>query len=315
MFVVTTPSEEAQLNISAVLRWVRKNIAAFGGDPSRVMVFGQSAGAYDVQPLIVSPMARGLFARAGMESNAIPRGQLPSLSDGEAQDAPYVPFFGCDTAADVLACLRAVPAAALVNARRQLGIFPPMVIEPRVIPVDPFDALEQHGSPVPLLLGSNREEFTSVGDDPTVPLDENGYAAAIHARFDPFGPSVADHVLSLYPAAAYDMPVYALVDVDSHFVITCEMRNVAVAAAGAQRPPIWRYLFTHRLENDASLNALRAFHTAELYFVFGNLPLLGSPYTPSEAEVELSSQMMDYWGTLRRDRESERATPDALATL
>lgn len=75
----------------------------------------------------------------------------------------------------------------------------PDVIEPRVIPVDPFDALEQHGSPVPLLLGSNREEFTSVGDNPTVPLDENGYAAAIHARFDPFGPSVADHVLSLYP--------------------------------------------------------------------------------------------------------------------
>jgi len=67
--------------------------------------------------------------------------------------------------------------------------------------------------------------------------------------------------------------------------------------SGAQRPPVWRYLFTHRYENDSFHNAMRAFHSAELPFIFGSFQTLttGIPYSPSNAEVALSDQMMDYW--------------------
>lgn len=67
--------------------------------------------------------------------------------------------------------------------------------------------------------------------------------------------------------------------------------------SGAQRPSVWRYLLTHRYENDASLTALRAFHTAELPFISGNLQTLstGTAYSPSSAETVLANEMMDYY--------------------
>ena len=58
---------------------------------------------------------------------------------------------------------------------------------------------------------------------------------------------------------------------------------------------VWRYLFTHRIENDPNLNALRAFHREELFFLFGHLEQLGNPYVPSSDELELSQLVMDYW--------------------
>jgi len=159
-----------------------------------------------------------------------------------------------------------------------------------------FTAIQQHGSPVPLLIGSTREEYTGIADDPTVPLTSAQYAAEIHTEFDSFGAGVANQVLALYPDAAYDTPQYALIAVHSDYQLTCEVRNVALAAAGVQRPNVWRYLYAHRYENDQNLNALRAFHTAELFFIFGNLSnISGTLYTPSAAELTFSQDMMGYW--------------------
>jgi para-nitrobenzyl esterase len=281
----------------ATMRWVRDNIEAFGGDPERVMMFGESTGGSDVEALLASPLTRGLFSRAGMESPAVHL--LSDLASAEAGDAPLVARVGCDGAADVLSCMRAVPASVLVG--NQGGLPLGLVIEPQVLPVDPLVFLRNEGAPVPLLIGSNREEATLV-DDPTLPLDANGYVAALHAEFDPLGPGVADRVLSLYPALSYDAPVYALVDVDTDDQMSCEVRDIALAVAGRHRARVWRYLFTHRFENDGSLHPLRAFHTAELYFVFGNLQnVLDNAYRPSSSELHLSQRMMEYWARFASD--------------
>jgi len=271
------------------------NITGFGGDSTRVMMFGQSAGAYNAAAILVSPAAQGLFATAGIESEAIPANLvIPTLASAEAADQPFVQLVGCQSAADVLSCLRSVPADVIVY--NQLVIEAAAVLEPRVVPVDPYTTLLQNGSPVPLLLGSTREEGDFIDVDITMPIDATQYAADVHTEFDPYGAGVSDQVLAFYPVANYDAPIWALVDVNSDFVITCQVRSDALAAAGAGRPPVWRYFFTHRFENDALLAEFRAFHTAELYFVFGNLSNInGELYTPTQDEIDLSNALMGYW--------------------
>jgi para-nitrobenzyl esterase len=292
----------------AVLHWVQRNIRAFGGDPRHVMAFGQSAGSWDMQILLAAPSAQGLFSAAGMESGALPAGIFLPLFEVEAASAPFVAYFGCNTAADVLACLRAIPVHKIVNYLAQNPNFTNSLgpgIAPPFLPQDPYLVFQQSGSPVPLLIGSTREESTGWEGIPNPNLTAEEYAAEIHQEFDPLGPGVADEVLALYPAGDYDSPAYALVAVHSDYFMTCDVRDVARAASGEGRPPVWRYLYTHRFENDASLNAYRAFHTAELYFLFGNLHLIAPPflaviYKPSAAERQFSTDLMGYWERFAR---------------
>jgi para-nitrobenzyl esterase len=283
------------MDMIAALRWVRDNIGAFGGDPDRVMVFGQSAGSYETEGLLASPAAQGLFSTAGMESGSIPSGQSMTQADMQAAHAPLAARVGCDGAPDVLACLRAVPALTLVT--NQAGIPFNLTIEPRVLPVDPFDMIAQNGLPVPLLIGSNSAENSSA-PDPNNPLTAAGYEARIRAYFDAIGPGISDQVLALYPVTNYPTPWDALIDMGSDYDVTCETRTFAMAAARSHRQPVWRYLFTHRFENDPDLSILGPFHRAELFFVFGTLPVAtdsDTAYVPTDAEVALSNQMMDYW--------------------
>ena len=288
----------------AALTWVQQNITGFGGDPTHVMLFGESAGSWDIQALLTSPLARGLFFAASMESGARLQGLLPTLANLETAESPVVQALGCGTATDVLACLRAVSADVVASNWNVVPIFhgtyQTLVIEPVALPADPFSALQQNGSPVPLIIGSTREEesASNTTDDPTAspPLTEAQYEAAVHAEFDPIQSGAGNQVLSLYPATDYDAPVYALIAAESDFYDITRVRNLARAAAGANRPSVWRYLYIHRYENDPTLNALRAFHTADVPFVFGTPQfILGGPYTPSPAEVTFAGQMMGYW--------------------
>jgi len=283
----------------AALQWVQKNIANFDGDPTRVLMYGQSAGSADVQALLVSPLTKGLFSAAATDSGLLLHGNAPPLAAVEALDQPFVASVGCDTAADVLACLRAVPAETVVLNQAPYSNNS-LMIEPRVIPVDPFDVLQQHGPPVPYLTGGTREEFALLGDDPNAPLDANGYLAALHSRFDTYGVSVATQVMALYPQTDYGSYAYALIAVDSDFNGACLERAIARAASGANRPPVWRFLFAHQFENDVNLASYKAFHGSELFFVLGDLQSAGDfagtgPYTPTPAEVSLSEELIGYW--------------------
>lgn len=289
------------LDMIEALKWVQQNIAAFGGDPTRVLLFGQSAGSFNIQMLLAAPPAQGLFSAAGMISGAVPLASqttwLLSNSAAAAASGPFTSAMGCGTAADVLACLRGVPVTTIVSYGTNMALGPGFGTP--FLPIDSFAYLQQHGSPVPLLIGSTSDEYTAVRDGPDVlgNLDLAGYMTAILQRFDPVGTGVADQVLSLYPAASYDTPFWALVAVDSDYQITCETRGTALATAGANRKPVWRYIYTHRYENDISLNGLRACHTCDLYFIFGNFNPVGPipNYMPTSAELTFSQALMGYW--------------------
>jgi para-nitrobenzyl esterase len=287
----------ALMDLIAALQWVHDNIAEFGGDPARVMILGFSSGSLNVQALLASPAAQGLFSSAGMMSYVLKGDLIGTTIDTAYRWYADVPSaLGCDTAADVIACLRDVPAETLVQSGPNSADTGWVNIEPIVVPEDPYLKLQRLGLPVPLLIGSTSDEnaWTYVMGPA---LDESGYAAAIHAKYDPLAAGAGDTILSLYPVNDYDSPNYALNAVESDVFFTRNARNFARDVSGDGRPPVFRYLFTHRYENDPLHNAARAFHSAELPFIFGNLSVLttGREYFPTSGEVALSDEMMEYW--------------------
>ena len=291
----------ALMDLVAALHWVHDNIREFGGDPARVTIDGHSWGSVNVESLLAMPSAAGLFSAAVMESGVLKGGLIgTSIDDSYRWYADVPAAVGCDTAADLLACLRALPAETLVQSVPNSADTGWVNVDPDVLPEDPFLKLQRLGSPVPLLIGSNSEEMAY----PYVfsaPLDADSYAAAIHAQFDPWAAGSGDTILSLYPAANYTNANYAQTAVETDHYYGCNTRNLARAASGDGRPKVWRYLFTHRYENpapqDQSITDARAFHGAETFFVTGNFQSLWTsvPYTPSSAETALANEMMDYW--------------------
>lgn len=104
------------LDQRAAMEWVQKNIAGFGGDPSRVLLVGQSAGASSVSQHLVRPASWGLFSAAGMESGAFYDGlQTPTVADSEPNWSKLVSGLGCEEATDRTACMVALPADAILN--------------------------------------------------------------------------------------------------------------------------------------------------------------------------------------------------------
>jgi para-nitrobenzyl esterase len=252
----------------AALKWVRANIAAFGGDPHNVTIGGQSAGSIDVAQLLRSPLARGLFAKAIQESGAL--GQARTAAQNEEIGTQLLAHLGLPSGPKGLAALRAVPAHELLAQSTRLRapqggydtLWLASAADGWVLPDTANDIHKAGGqAPVPLIIGNNTQEFIIDGP-PTV-------ARALIASV--FGKNT-DRALALYgfhgDLAPPDDPVLGSVGTqaitDLAFRCSSNLEAHWQMAAGEK---VWRYQFgVPRPGLD------RVAHNAELDYVFGAAP-------------------------------------------
>jgi len=273
----------------AALQWVQRNVARFGGDPGRVLLFGESAGGYSTCVHYVSPRSEGLFSHALVESGLCTSPVLEvTRAEAEVAGAALAQQLGCPTGGqEAVACLRGVPADALLAATApplpSAGTQPPggplylgagASVLSMLPNVDGFvlktslgEAFAAGGfAPRPLVIGTNRDEGT-LFHSPLFAIEvttEAEYRAALSRRF---GAANTAAIVARYPVAAFPGPNRALAEVSGDALFVCPARRAArgAAAAGA---PVYLYSFEREPEQ-AAFAGLGVFHSAEIPFVFG----------------------------------------------
>jgi para-nitrobenzyl esterase len=281
------------------LQWVRRNIAAFGGNPRNVTIFGESAGALSTEYLLASPRARGTFDRAIVESGylfTMPELRTKRGEEFAAEDIGL--WLAGKLQAPNLAALRAMDARQLADASAATGYVPYGTIDGKILKrqlVDTFDRGEQ--APVPLIAGFNSGEIRTLRHLlPPVPQNAQIYADEIKARYG----DLADGYLRLYPASR-DLVQNGLDSTRDAVFGWASERLVRKQAALGQ--PAYLYYFSHSYPSADAAN-MAGFHASEVPFVFGTITATPSfwPAIPNTAaERRLSDQMLDYWTGFARN--------------
>ena len=270
----------------AALQWVQRNIAAFGGDPTNVTIFGESAGGEAVNAMLVSPIAHGLFAKAITESGggrSLP-GSLswPQLRGGpasaEARGKAWAVSVG--VGGDDPAALRALPAEVVLKG--SFGpVLPAPMIDGKVVPERIEAAMaDGHHAVVPFLVGSNSEEESLVQWLPNAPDDLLG-------KLGPQG----EAALQLYEADGLGRRAAAARLWGEAFMVA-PARFVARGMA-ADEARTWLYHYAYIPKGQRGLTP-GAPHSAEINLVFGNIDRV-SMFGETSADRPMSQLIQDYW--------------------
>ncbi len=279
----------------AALRWVRDNVAEFGGDPTKVTIAGESAGAMSVCDHLVAPESAGLFRAAILQSG--PCQAQAARPTAERVSSEYAVGVGCTDPATVAACLRALPARAMQRPPFYVGFGPDELTGPVTgtarLPVDPMTAFAGNQLPrIPVLIGSNGDEFAMFAAIQYLKERRlRPYRELLAAAFGAHAAAVAQR----YPVERFGGSVglaYSAAVTDSVFACPADR----VASGLAHTGPVYAYEFNDRTAPAPDPLRLAPFpvgasHSLELRYLFdvGGAP----PLDP--AQRRLSDQMIAYW--------------------
>lgn len=279
------------------LKWVKNNIANFGGDPDRVMIFGESAGGTDVGNLLTTPLAAGLFQRACIQSAAP---VVAPYATGENKGTQFVNSFPLATGsnANKIAYLRSLPADSLTikaNSPLSGGVVQmnwQAVVDNHTFFNTPTNVFQSANfNNVPLMIGSNSEEM-SLSAPPTV------VPAMVSALLNVYVPQqYMATATALYPPGntnAQAKQSYIGILTDAQF--TTNVRRTAECVSRNQTEPVYRYFFTHKHTLQA-LAGLGSYHGMELFYVFNNWEnaTAGQGVLFKPADDSVQNVMLSYW--------------------
>ncbi|MEV3992630.1 carboxylesterase family protein [Streptomyces sp. NPDC049837] len=280
----------------AALKWTRGNIAAFGGDPARITLWGQSAGSGSICAMLTSPQAARLFSRAVLQSGPCTLLRAPSASRAADEARDFSAAAGCPDSATRAACLRRAPAADLIAAARTHPTSGPAFGD-GLLPTQPSEAIAAGSwNKVPILIGSTRAEarFFVALTQPYLTAQE--YTDRINATHG----QAAPQVLARYPVAAYPTPYDALSAVLTDSTFACH--TLTTARTFASQVPTYVYEFDD--PNSPTLHGAQVpgvdmanAHSAELAYLH-DFTMADRPLTPDQ--TRLADRMKRRWAAFAR---------------
>jgi para-nitrobenzyl esterase len=292
------------IDIAAALKWVHENIAEFGGDPDRIMIWGESGGGAKTSTLTAMPSAKGMFQRASIESGATLRLRTRDsasgtaeavltalgLSKGQARDVLTVPAEKLRDIQQALPRMRTTSPAATGTPAVSLG-FSPMV-DGHVIPTHPYDPVATPiSAEVPIIVGTNKDEtlFMYRSNPEVLSLDAEG----LRRRLESTLRQNTDRVLEVYrrnrPSATPAQLYIAITTAQGmeHSAISLAERKAALKAG-----PVFMYVFAYQPEPTSPGALTGAAHASEIPFKFDHVE-----GDPSSARVRAAKHMSRAWAT------------------
>ncbi|HXP88432.1 MAG TPA: carboxylesterase family protein [Bryobacteraceae bacterium] len=285
-------SNAGMLDIVQALEWVRDNISNFGGDPANVTIFGQSGGAGKVSTLLAMPKAKGLFARAIIQSGSNIRGITPADATKTAQT--LMAKLNVKTAEE----LQKVPMDDLVQATLTTqGLRLGPVVDGSTLPGGPFDPTAPAiSAQVPVLIGSTEFESNFFPATKFDPLDDPGLHAAIKQATRASDADV-DKLIGVYKKGR---PGYSNVEL-SQVVASDNFRAPVITEAerkSEQSAPVYMYYF--RWQSPVRDGKLKAFHTLEIPFVLENVDEAKTMTGSGQDRYALQDKMSAAWAAFAR---------------